>query len=119
LWNIDKHRRLTLTTWWPNLIYWGSDGPTNRRAFPGDGTLANESVLPYIEGADEGQSDELYNEFSLVLTDDPAYSGTDEGTTDDVVRLLEHWHQQIVGLVYPKIFAIMSQAVVAAQPPTA
>ncbi len=35
LWNIDKHRRLALMAWWPDLIYWTSDGPSNRRAFPG------------------------------------------------------------------------------------
>lgn len=108
LWNIDKHRRLTLMTWWPDLIYWGSDGPSNRRAFPGDGTLANESVLLYIEGADEGQGDELQHEFNLVLTDDPAHSGTDDGTTEDVVRLLQHWHREIVGLTFPRIFTAMS-----------
>src|SRR6266699_3916372 len=117
LWNIDKHRRLTLMTWWPDLISWESDGPTNRRAFPGDGTLANESVLLYIEGADEGQGDDLRHQFNLVRTDDPAYSGKDDGTTDDVVRLLEHWHQHIVGLVFRRIFTIMSQAVATAQSP--
>lgn len=31
LWNIDKHRRLALFAWWPSLIYWGSNGPSNRR----------------------------------------------------------------------------------------
>jgi hypothetical protein len=32
MWNIDKHRRLSLMTWWPDLIYWSSDGKSNRRA---------------------------------------------------------------------------------------
>lgn len=50
LWNIDKHRRLTLMAWRPDLIYWGSNVPSNRRALPGDGTLANGSILLYIEG---------------------------------------------------------------------
>jgi len=98
LWNIDKHRRLTLMAWRPDLIYWGSNGPSNRRALPGEGTLANGSILVYIEGSDEGQSDKLNYEFNLVLTDDPAGS-LDEGAADDVVDLLEHWHQHIVNLV--------------------
>ncbi len=74
LWNIDKHRRLALMAWWPNLIYWGSNGPSNRRALPGDGTLADGSILLYIDGTDEDQGDELSHEFNLVLTDDPAFS---------------------------------------------
>jgi hypothetical protein len=114
LWNIDKHRRLTLMAWWPDLIYWGSNGPSNRRALPGDGTLANGSILLHIEGTDEGQSDELRHEFNLVLTDDPAAS-RDQGAADDVVDLLERWHQHIVNLVvFPRVFTIMSQATVPA-----
>lgn len=110
LWNIDKHRRLTLMAWWPDLIYWGSNGPSNRRALPGDGTLANGSILLYIEGTDEGQSNKLSHEFNLVLTDDPAAS-PNQGAADDVVDLLEHWHQHIVNLVvFPRVFTIMSQA---------
>jgi hypothetical protein len=114
LWNIDKHRRLTLMAWWPDLIWWGSNGTSNRRALPGDGTLADGSILLYIEGTDEGQSDKLNHEFNLVLTDDPAYS-RHQGATDDVVSLLEHWHQHIVDLVvFPRVFTIMSQATVPA-----
>jgi hypothetical protein len=110
LWNIDKHRRLTLTAWWPDLIYWSSNGPSNRQAFPGDGTLADGSILLYIEGADEGQGDELCHEFNLVLTDDPAFS-PGHGTTSDVVDVLEQWRQHIVDLVvFPRVFTIMSQA---------
>lgn len=26
--NIDKHRRLHLVVWWPGLVYWGSNGPS-------------------------------------------------------------------------------------------
>jgi hypothetical protein len=114
LWNIDKHRRLTLMAWWPDLIYWGSNGPSNRRALPGDGTLANGSILLHIEGTDEGQSDKLSHEFNLVLTDDPAAS-RDQGAADDVVDLLERWHQHIANLVvFPRVFTIMSQATVPA-----
>jgi hypothetical protein len=96
--------------WWPDLIYWGSDGPSNRRMLPGDGTLMDGSILLYIEGADEGQGDELSHEFNLVLTDDPAFSGN-HGATNDVIELLECWHQHVVDLVvFPRVFTIMSQA---------
>lgn len=109
LWNLDKHRRLTIMAWWPDLIHWSSNGPSNRRALPGDGTLTNGSILLYIEGADDAQGNELRHEFNLVLTDDPAFSSGHEKTVD-VVDLLERW-QHIVGLVvFPRIFTIMSQA---------
>lgn len=108
LWNIDKHRRLTLMAWWPDLIHWSSNGPSNRQAFPGDGTLTDGSVLLYIEGADEGQGGELRHEFNLVLTDDPAFS-RNQGTTNDIVDVLERWRQHIVDLVvFPRVFTIMS-----------
>src|SRR5574341_960468 len=95
---IDKRRRLALMAWWPDIIYWGSNGPSNRRAFPGDGTFADGSILLYIEGADEGQSDELSHKFNLVLTDDPVPL-RDQEPPDDVVDLLERWHNYIVGRV--------------------
>jgi hypothetical protein len=107
LWNIDKHRRLALMAWWPDIIYWGSNGLSNRRAFPGDGTLTDGSILLYIEGADEGQGDELSHKFNLALTDDPAFSRSDDGATYDVVDVLERWHQYIVGWVFPRVFTIM------------
>jgi hypothetical protein len=111
LWNIDKHRRLVLTAWWPDLLYWGSHGPTNRQAFPGHGTLADGSILLYIEGSDEGMGNEINHEFNLVLMDDPAVSPGIPGTPDDVVDLLEGWHEHITRLVvFPRIFTIMSQS---------
>jgi hypothetical protein len=110
LWNIDKHRRLALMAWWPAIIYWSSNGPSNRRMFPGDGTLADGSILFYIEGSDEGQGIAVNHEFNLVLTDDPA-SSCQDGATEDVVTLLERWHQHIVRLVvFPRVFTIMSRA---------
>ncbi len=98
--------------WWPDLIHWSSNGPSNRQAFTGDGTLADGSILLYIEGADEGQGDELRHEFNLVLTDDPAFSRS-HGITNDIVEVLEQWRQHIVDLVvFPRVFTIMSQAAV-------
>src|SRR5439155_18146670 len=29
--NVDKHRHLAVTAWWPSLVYWVSNGETNRR----------------------------------------------------------------------------------------
>lgn len=108
LWNIDKHRRLPLLAWWPELIWWGSDGQSKRRLLPGDGTLADGSILFYIEGHDEGQGDEISHDFNIVLTDDPAHS-KDAGATHDVVNMLTDWHLHVVGWVYPRVFMMMSR----------
>ena len=79
-----------------------------------DGLVAGphslEQQRAVIEGADEGQRDELRHEFNLVLTDDPAFS-RGHGITNDVVDVLEQWRQHIVDLVvFPRVFTIMSQA---------
>jgi hypothetical protein len=107
LWNFDKHRRLTLTAWWPNLFYWMSNGPGQKTVTPGDGTMADGSILLYVEGPDDGQPFELQHEFNLVLTDDPAFRQAPRST--DMLDLLEQFYEHIVKLVvFPKTFTIMS-----------
>lgn len=46
--NIDKHRRLALTAWRPDMVWWGSDGESNRRWLPGGGTFEDGSIIGYI-----------------------------------------------------------------------
>jgi hypothetical protein len=65
-----------------------------------------------LKGADEDQGDEIRHKFNLVLTDDPAFSHSQD-VTNDVVDMLERWRQHIVDLVvFPRVFTIMSQAAV-------
>jgi hypothetical protein len=63
--NLDKHRRLTLMAWWPDLIYWMSDGPSKRRWLGGDGTFTNGSVLGYMVGQDADVGDEVFPRLQL------------------------------------------------------
>ena len=106
LWNIDKHRRLTILGWRPDYFWWGSNGPTSRRLLPGDGTMQDGSILFYVEGSDEGQG-EVNHEFKLVLMDDPARS-LGQGQPEDAVSLLRRIHEHVVWNVFPMIFAHMS-----------
>jgi hypothetical protein len=106
LWNVDKHRRLTLMAWWLDLLWWGSNGPSNRRVWPGEG-VRDGAILFYLKGKDEGNSD-VQHEFNLVLTDDPAYSGDNQGCTEDVVAMLTNWHRHIANCIFPSVFKIMS-----------
>lgn len=106
LWNLDKHRRLALMAWWPDLFYWTSNSAASTTALPGEGTMADGSILLYLEGSDCGQPVELQHKFNLVLTDDPAVR---PGVRSDVLELLEQCYEHIVQLVvFPRIFTIMS-----------
>ncbi|MBR7825789.1 hypothetical protein KDK95_05675 [Actinospica sp. MGRD01-02] len=107
LWNIDKHRRLAVVTWWPDVFWWTSFGPTQRRLLPGDGTMMDGSILFYVEGGDEGQGD-VNHEFNLALIDDPARAVGPEPTAEDAVDLLARLHDHVTGWVLPVIFDRMA-----------
>jgi hypothetical protein len=109
LWNIDKHRRLALMAWWPDMIYWTSNGPSKREMYRGNGTLENGSILYYMEGSDEGGS-EVIHEFNLTITDDPGFS-REHPTNPDILELVDNWHQHIVTWVFPVVFTHMSTPV--------
>jgi hypothetical protein len=61
--NLYKHRRLALMAWWPDLVYWMSNGSTKRRWLGGDGTFSDGSVLGYMVGEDVDVGDEVFHEF--------------------------------------------------------
>jgi hypothetical protein len=107
--NLDKHRRLTLTAWWPDLVYWMSNGPSKRRWLGGDGTFTDGSVLGYMVGQDADVGDEVFHDFNLVLADDPAHDASDPtSNTPDVVDMLNRWHEYITGWVFGRVFGTMS-----------
>jgi hypothetical protein len=107
--NLDKHRRLTLMAWWPDLVYWMSNGPSKRRWLGGDGTLTDGSVLGYMIGQDADIGDEVFHDFNLVLADDPAHDASDPtSNTSDVVEMLNRWHQYITGWVFGRVFGLLS-----------
>jgi hypothetical protein len=110
LWNVDKHRRLAVMAWWPHLFYWVSDGPSSRRMLHGDGTLAEGSVMFYVQGRDEGVSNDVVHEFNLVLKDDPSFPLASD-YTQDVLESLNQFRSQVVNVVFPTVAAIMSRPV--------
>jgi hypothetical protein len=108
--NLDKHRRLGLMAWWPDLVYWMSNGPSQRRWLGGDGTFADGSVLGYMVGqdADVGE-EEVFHDFNLILADDPAHDASDPtSNTPDVVDMLNRWHQYITDWVFGRVFGAIS-----------
>lgn len=73
--NVDKHRHLNLTAFWPNLLYWGSsEGDTTGWVPSGEG-VGDGAILGYMVGANA--TTELHHELVLVSLDDPAHRPTD------------------------------------------
>jgi hypothetical protein len=50
------------------ICWWQVTARPTGIMLPGDGTLADGSILYYIQGADEGQGPDLHNEFNLLLS---------------------------------------------------
>jgi hypothetical protein len=90
--NIDKHRRLALTAWRSNMVWWGSDGESDRQWIPGDGKFEDGSIIGYIVGTDEHGSDAHYD-FNLTFPDLPAYADP-LVWRKDVVTLAKDWVQE-------------------------
>ena len=98
--NIDKHRRLHTTVWWPGLIYWGSDRPTHKWIL---------GSPPFVDGAILGRllkdpeetvpTPELYSEIDLRLLEPEGASST------DVRKLLDTMHRRITSYVLPSILS--------------
>ena len=67
--NLDKHRKLAVASWWPSIVYWGSDGRAKARWQP---TMRppwnNGDIIAYLRTQDELQS-EVVHEFNVVLID--------------------------------------------------
>jgi hypothetical protein len=94
--NLDKHRRLTVMAWRPDLVYWSSNGPSNRRWFGGDGSFVDNSVLGYVVGSDPDVSPEVFHDFNLVLTDDPVHEARmPNSSSEDLVVMLRRWHEHV------------------------
>jgi hypothetical protein len=88
--NVDKHRRLAVTAWWPGLVYWTSQQGNSKRLWaPGDGTLREGSIVGYVTGVDEGGG-EVVHEFNLSLPD-LAPNNNRERDRTDVDKLAEAW----------------------------
>jgi|Tabmets5t2r1_1033131.scaffolds.fasta_scaffold25684_1 hypothetical protein len=95
--------------WWPKLVYWMSNGPSQRYWLGGDGTFADGSVLGYMVGQDADVGDEVFHNCNLLLTDDPAHDASDPtSNTSDVVDMLNRWHQYITDWVFGRVFGTMS-----------
>jgi hypothetical protein len=99
--NIDKHRRLHVVTFWPDLIYWGSDGPSRRRWQWGAPPFKDGAILGRLldDPEDPEPLPKLYHEIELRLTDPPG------AATADVIRLLEGMHRHVTCQVLPHVLA--------------
>jgi hypothetical protein len=63
--------------WWPDLVYWMSNGSSKRRWLGGEGTFTDGSVLGYMVGQDVGVGDGVFHHFNLVLADHPVHDASE------------------------------------------
>lgn len=94
--NIDKHRRLPLSYWSLDIVYWegDSEGPSGRemlRPKPGD----PEDTIAYFYEPPGSTAHEPHWEFVLQL------EGEMRG---DFIKTLEEWHRWISTWAIPQIF---------------
>jgi hypothetical protein len=96
--NLDKHRRLAVLGWAPDIMFWPSGGQTNRRWFPGGvRRLIDGAILGYMTGSDPEVGDRVDFQFNLVIEDDPVVVVNDDPTFTgyDAVWMLEGWHRHV------------------------
>jgi hypothetical protein len=109
---IDKHRRLHVITWWPDLIYWGSDVPASRRWRWGQPPFEDGAVLGILINDPErpGPSPDVHHELQLRVWLPPASSASSARllaaavVNSEVVRLLTGLHQHLAWRVLPRLF---------------
>jgi len=106
---IDKHRRLHVITWWPDLIYWGSDLPARRRWRWGQPPFEDGAVLGFLVD-DPGPPPGVRHELQLRVWLPPASSASSARLlaaaviNSEVVRLLTGLHQHLAWRVLPRLF---------------
>lgn len=79
-----------------------------RSGADGDGTLADGSMLFYMEGHDAGYSDDVVHEFNLVLKGDPSFRSPKD-YTQDVLNTLDQFRRQVLDVVFHHVATIMSR----------
>jgi hypothetical protein len=85
--NHDKHRRLPVAVFWPDIVYWGSDEPSKNRWLPGDRTFKHGSIVGYKIGDVDVQ---VIYEFQLVLGDP---FPPELRSNHEIVTAARKWHQ--------------------------
>ncbi|MEU4243155.1 hypothetical protein [Actinoplanes sp. NPDC026619] len=101
LWNVDKHRRLAVLRWSPELIWWNADEASDRQLLAGE-AVTDGSVLFYLKDADPNRTPAVQHRFSLVLADDPAY-GRGVGPETDMLNLLDSFYETVTTKVVAPI----------------
>jgi hypothetical protein len=84
--NIDKHRRLPISVWWPAFTYWGSDGPTQHKwEYLATWPLRDGDVIGRFTGPPD--MPHVHHEFHLVAVD----ARPPGDASADLPRVAEDW----------------------------
>ena len=96
--NIDKHRRLHLTAWWPDIVYWRSDEPSHRRWRWDEPPYEDGRILGRL--IDDARHPEPPATLHQEMTLRSLYSGAE---SQDTVRLLKGIHDDMTYRVMPRL----------------
>jgi hypothetical protein len=105
IWNIDKHRRLAVLSWFPNLVYWSGDDEAGQLRWQpepwGPDSFADGSLVGYLSRplSDEPPQVGAIHEFHLGLADDPV-------PASPLVDTLRRWHMNVGNWVIPSALAV-------------
>jgi hypothetical protein len=97
--NIDKHRRLHVTVWWPGLVYWGSDGSSKRKWIWGIPPFEDGSILGrLLDDPDnpEPPPPEIHHDIELRLLAPEGAANT------DARKLLHSIYNRVVQFALPR-----------------
>lgn len=104
---VDKHRRLPLLSWFPNMHYWsGPPGGASyrwRQAASANAPFEDGTVLGYLSDPDGNAPPqvEVFHEIRLTFMDDPAFRRR-------ITDVLEDWHFTLCNWALPRIFTVAS-----------
>ena len=103
--NIDKHRRLPILAWFPDMV--SLINPPEgvvyqwRQAVPASAQFEDGTMLGYLTdpNGDAPPHVEVLHDMRLTLMDDPAFRV-------NLTDLLDRWHWYLVSWVLPRMFVV-------------
>jgi hypothetical protein len=102
LWNVDKHRRLHFTVWWPDDIYWVSAQGDDYGWIPGRPPWADGAVIGTIiaaEGVEPIPAENVTATFELRMTED-GVNGT------GIADALAGFYGSLTRWTFPRAFQV-------------
>src|SRR5664279_693609 len=96
--NIDKHRRLTVTAWWPSLIHWttaNGDPGDNQWRQAGEPSWGDGEVIAYVTSTGPEPA-QVVHQFDIVIVD-ATNPSAGEFASRDLLAAADAWLAGVAG----------------------